>query len=209
MKARLRSIFQSTFLTNNIVLVKAVGLCPIIAGGVTLKYGVALTLCTLAVLLPSCLFIAGVGDRIPKWLHPPVYTLAATLMMTGAAAVVSRWIAPEIYAALYLFLPLMTVSTIFTYHAGGFSAGTSPLLAAVDAVGSSLGFGLVICIVSSLREMVVYGTLWDIPLPFTARFPAGALPFTAFILLAFMAAGLQAIKNRRSHRPREEEGETG
>ena len=52
MKRRLRSIFFSTFLTNNIVLVKAVGVCPIIAGGVTLKYGVALTVCTLAVLLP-------------------------------------------------------------------------------------------------------------------------------------------------------------
>ena len=205
MKRRLRSIFFSTFLTNNIVLVKAVGVCPSIAGGVTLKYGVALTVCTLAVLLPSCLFVAGVGERIPKWLHPPVYTLAATLMMTGAAAIVSRLIAPEIYAALYLFLPLMVVSTIFTYHAGGFSAGMSPALAAVDAVGSALGFGLVICLVSALREAVVYGTLWDIPLPFTVRFPAGKLPFAAFILLAFMAAALQAVKTRLGRRADSEE----
>ena len=204
MKRTLRPIFLSTFLTNNIVLVKAVGLCPIIAGGVTLKYGVALTACTLAVLLPSCLFMAEMGDRIPKWLHPPVYTLAATMMMVGAAAIVSRLIAPEIYAALYLFLPLMVVSTIFTYHAGGFSAGTRPLLAAADAIGSSLGFGLVICMISSLREIASYGTLWDIPLPFDVRFPSGALPFAAFILLAFMAAALQAVKNRLTHRKQED-----
>ena len=205
MNHQLRPIFTSTFLTNNIVLVKAVGLCPIIAGGVTLKYGVALTLCTMAVLLPSCLFMAGVGDRIPKWLHPPVYTVAAMLMMTGAAAVVSRLIAPEIYAALYLFLPLMVVSTIFTYHAGGFSAGTRPLMAAVDAIGSSLGFGLVICLVSSLRELSAYGTLWGVSLPFRVRFPSGALPFAAFLLLGFMAALLQHIKNRLLRR-REEAG---
>lgn len=204
MKHPARSIFLSTFLTNNIVLVKAVGLCPILAGGVTLKYGVALTACTLAVLLPSCLFVAGVGNRIPKWLHPPVYTIAATLLMVGAAAVVSRLIAPEIYAALYLFLPLMAVSTIFTYHAGGFSAGMPPRLAAVDAVGSSLGFGLVICLVSALREMVAFGTLWDIPLPFSVRLPSATLPFAAFLLLAFMAALLQSFKNRLSRR---EEGE--
>lgn len=205
MKHTLRPIFCSTFLTNNIVLVKAVGLCPIIAGGVTLKYGVALTLCTLAVLLPSCLFMAGIGDRMPKWLHPPVYTLTAMLMMTGAAAVVSRWIAPEIYAALYLFLPLMVVSTIFTYHAGGFSSSTPPLMAVVDAVGSSLGFGLVICAVSSLREMATYGTLWDIRLPFDMRLPSAALPFAAFLLLGFMAALLQAVKNRLVRRAGKEE----
>lgn len=203
MKQPLRPIFTSTFLTNNIVLVKAVGLCPIIAGAVTLKYGVALTLCTMAVLLPSCLFMAVLGDRIPKWLHPPVYTGVAMLLMVGAAAVVSRLIAPEIYAALYLFLPLMVVSTIFTYHAGGFSPGTGPLMAAVDAVGSSLGFGLVICLVSSLREISAYGTLWGMPLPITVRFPSGALPFAAFLLLGFMAALLQHIKNRQARRREE------
>ncbi|MGI6264476.1 MAG: Rnf-Nqr domain containing protein [Acutalibacteraceae bacterium] len=197
-------IFWSTFLKNNIVLVKAVGICPIIAGGTTLKNGVALTVCTLAVLLPSCLFMAGMGDKIPKWLHPPVYTLAATLMMVGASAAVSQWIAPEIYASLYLFLPLMVVSTIFTYHAGGFSAGTRPLFAAADAVGSALGFGLVICVVSALREAAATGTVWDLPLPFAQRFPSGALPFAAFILLGLMAAGLQAAQNRRRVRKEED-----
>lgn len=205
MKRGFWRIFRSTALTNNIVLVKAVGLCPIIAGGVNLKYGVALTVCTLAVLLPSCLFMAGVGDRLPKWLLPPVYTLAATAMMVGAGAVVSQLIAPELYAALYLYLPLMVVSTIFTYHAGGFSAGTHPLLAAADALGSSLGFGLVICVISALREVLANGTLWDIPLPFEWRFSSAALPFFAFILLAFAAAAWQAVKNRRASRRNGEE----
>lgn len=197
MKHTFWPIIRSTALSNNIVLVKAVGLCPLIAGGINLKYGVALTLCTLAVLLPSCLFMAGMGDRLPKWLHPPVYTLTATAMMVGAAAVISRFIDPALYASLYLYMPLMVVSTIFTYHAGGFSAGTKPLLAAADAIGSSLGFGLVICLVSSIREIAVNGTLWDVPLPIEKRFVSGSLPFAAFIMIAFMAAAVQAHKNRR------------
>lgn len=205
MKRPVWPILRSTALTNNIVLVKAVGLCPIIAGGVNLKYGVALTLCTLAVLLPSCLFMAGVGDRLPKWLHPPIYTLAATVLMVGAAAIVDQLIAPELYAALYLYLPLMVVNTIFTYHAGGFSVGTHPLLAAADAIGSSFGFGLVICLVSALREIAANGTLWDIPLPVAYRFPSAALPFYAFLLLAFLAAGWQAVKNRSARSRRKEE----
>ena len=39
--------------THNVVLSKALGLCPILADGVTLKSGVALTVCTALVMLPS------------------------------------------------------------------------------------------------------------------------------------------------------------
>ena len=41
--------FLENALTNNIVLAQAMGLCPIIAAGTTLKNGVALTACTAAV----------------------------------------------------------------------------------------------------------------------------------------------------------------
>ncbi len=193
MRSPVGRILRATAFTNNIVLVKAVGLCPIIAGGVNLKYGVALTACTLAVLLPSCLFIAGIGNRIPKWLIPPAYTLMATLLMVGASAVMQQLIDVELYASLMLYLPWMVVSTIFSYH-GGFSSGTRPLLAAADAVGSSLGFGLVICVVSALREMMAYGTLWDRPVNWQWKFTSASLPFVAFILLAFAAAIWQAAK---------------
>ena len=39
--------------TNNIVLIQALGLCPIIAAGTTLQNGVALTVCTAVVLVLS------------------------------------------------------------------------------------------------------------------------------------------------------------
>ena len=47
---KLTGIFIETFIVNNIVLIQAIGICPIIAVGTNLKYGVALTLCTAAVL---------------------------------------------------------------------------------------------------------------------------------------------------------------
>lgn len=60
---RLGGIFLDTFFAKNIVLVQAVGLCPIIAIGINLKYGVALTLCTAAVLLPTSLCMSLWGSR--------------------------------------------------------------------------------------------------------------------------------------------------
>ena len=192
---KLTGIFWETFLTKNIVLVQAIGLCPIIAAGTTLQYGVVLAICTAAVLLPTSLFMSLFGEKIPAWLRPPVYTVGASLLLVIAAIVVDQCISHEIYAYLYLFLPLMAVNTIFTYRAGGFSISNRPAAALVDALGASVGFGLVICLVSALRELAAYGTLWGVSMNVSFRFPEAALPFTGFLLLGFMAALLQWIQS--------------
>ena len=150
---KLTGIFLETFLSKNIVLVQAIGLCPIIAAGTTLQYGVVLAICTAAVLIPTSLMMSLVGDKLPAWLRPPVYTVGASLLLLLAAFIVDRAISHEIYAYLYLCLPLMAENTIFTYRAGGFSVSNRPAAAVIDAVGSSLGFALVICLASALREM--------------------------------------------------------
>ena len=202
---KLTGIFMDSFLLRNIVLVQAIGLCPIVAVGVTLPYGVALTVCTAAVLIPCSLCISLLRERIPDWLRAPVYTVGASLLLLGAGWLINRYISHEIYAALYLFLPLMAVNTIFTYRTGGFSTNNRPAAALVDALGSSLGFGIVICAVSALRELASYGTLWNIPMNLPYTLPEAAMPYAAFIMLGFMAACLQWLKSavrRASHRIR-------
>lgn len=136
---RLGGVFLDTFFAKNIVLVQAIGLCPIIAIGINLKYGVALTLCTAAVLLPTSLCMSLWGTSLPAWLRPPVYTVGASVLLLGAAALVNQYISHELYAALYLYLPLMAVNTIFTYRAGGFSVTNRPVAALVDAAGPLWG----------------------------------------------------------------------
>ena len=164
-------VFFGAFLSQNIVLVQAIGLCPIIAIGVNLKYGVTLAVCTALVLLPASLFMSLLGDRLPPWSRAPLYTVGAAAILLGAAVVIDRFISHELYAALYLFLPLMAVNTLVSYRAGGFSVSHEPAVALTDALASSLGFGLVICLVSALREIASSGTLWDIPLDIDLRLP--------------------------------------
>ncbi len=188
-------VFFGAFLSQNIVLVQAIGLCPIIAIGVNLKYGVTLAVCTALVLLPASLFMSLLGDRLPPWSRAPLYTVGAAAILLGAAVVIDRFISHELYAALYLFLPLMAVNTLVSYRAGGFSVSHEPAVALTDALASSLGFGLVICLVSALREIASSGTLWDIPLDIDLRLPEAALPYAAFIMLGFMAAFLQWLKS--------------
>lgn len=191
---QLVQIFFDTFLVRNIVLVKMIGLCPIIGAATRLTYGVTLTVCAGVALIPSALLMSLVGSRLKPAARAPLYTLLASLLLVGAAYVVDAYISPELYAALYLYLPLMAVNTLVTYRAGGFAVTRGPFAALSDALGSTLGFGIVICLVSAARELLAYGSLWDVPL-MEPLLPAAASPFAALFILALLAALLQFLRS--------------
>ena len=96
-------LFVENAVTNNIVLIQALGLCPIIAAGDTLQKGVALTACTAVVLIPLSFFIALVGNWLPKWLRPAIYVVLAAGLLGVTALLMDRYLSTELYAQLYLY----------------------------------------------------------------------------------------------------------
>lgn len=190
-------LFVENAITNNIVLIQAMGLCPIIAAGTSLKNGVALAICSAVVMIPLSLFTAFSG-KLPKWLRPALYILLASLLLVGTAYVMQNYVSTQLFADLHLFIPLMAVNMVYT-RSIGYAAVVNPVATILDALGSALGFGLVICFISALREIAGTGTLWGVTvdiLPITMK--ATDEPFVAFIMLGFMAATLQWTRHRIS-----------
>ncbi len=181
--------------THNIVLSQALGLCPIIAAGVNLKSGVVLTVCTALVMLPLSLVISYIGQHLAKWIRPALYVLLASLLLVAASYVLDTFVSPVLYARLYLFIPLIAVNLLYS-RSIGFASTVRPLETIIDAIGSTLGFGIVICLISALREFAINGTIWDVPLNSELVLPEAAAPFTAFVVLGFMAALLQWTRQR-------------
>ena len=204
---KIRQLFFNTVLYDNLVLVQALGLCPIIAAGVSLQNAVVLTVCTMLILPLATLLMVAVGGKLPPVFQPPVYTLFAAILLFGAAFVLNQFISTELFASLYLFLPLMSVTTLFSYHGGGQLGSMRPWLALLDSLASAIGFGLVICLVGALREILTQNTIWGVPLPVSMKLPESALSFSAFILLGVMAAGLQHLKNKAAAKRAQEEVE--
>ena len=183
--------------TNNIVLIQALGLCPIIGASTNLQQGVVLAICTAAVMIPLSLFVALMGSWMPKWLRPAVYVALASLILVGCSFLLDRYISTELFAKLHHFIPLIAVNMLYA-RTTGFSSIVHPGATIMDAVGSTLGFGIVICAISALREWMIYGTLWNVTVAERIPMPAASAPFVAFILLAFMAATLQWTRQRIS-----------
>jgi len=187
--------FLDAFITKNIVLVQAIGLCSVVMAGDHLKLAVALTVCTGLVLITSAIVMSLFGDRMASWLRPPVYTLSAAVLLTGAGFVIERYVSGNLFVSLEIFLPLIAVNTLISYRAGGFAVTNHPMLAITDSIASTMGFGLVICVIALLRELASFGTVWDIPVNFMPHLlPTAAMPYAAFIMLGFMAAFIQWVK---------------
>ncbi len=204
MKTSLRSfgvVLWDAFLPQNVVLAQALGLCPILAMGTDLRSGIAFSVCTVVTLVLSDVLFALYARFIPKRLQAPLYALVFAGLLMGVAALIRLVIPVEVYAHLELFLPLMAVNTLSVYRTVIAPTHHQPtlLLTLADSLGSALGFSLVLCVASALREMTINGTLWNLPLGYAARFPEAAHPFIGFVLLGFMAATLQWVK-RLLHR---------
>ena len=200
--------FWDNFLPNNIVLVQAAGVCPILAVGFYLKYGVALSVCTAAVMIPVGVCMTLLTNKIAVWVRPALYALLSGALLILCALAMHGLGFVEIYAKLYVFLPLMAVNTLLTYRGGGAHRGwMRPAVAIAETLGAAAGFALVLCVASALREMAINGSLWDIPLGYEARFPEAEHPFIGFVLLGFMAATVQWVKQlyHRAFAPKEEE----
>ena len=194
---RTTHLFVENAVTNNIVLIQALGLCPIIAISTTLQNGVVMAACTAAVMLPMSLMMALLGGIMPKWLRPAVYAFLASLLLMGCSFILERHISAELYAGLHHFIPLIAVNMLYA-RTVGFSSIMHPVATVMDSFGSTVGFGLVICAVSAIREVLAYGTLWTKPVNIDITLPGITAPFAAFILLAFLAASLQWTRQRIS-----------
>ncbi len=182
--------FIETAVTRNIVLTQAMGLCPIIAAGTTLQNGVALTAFTAAVLLPLGFIMPLFGSKLPKWIRPVLYVLLATLLLVGAAYLLEAHISPELYARLYVFIPLIAVNMLHA-HSAGLTRVMTTAETLIEALGNIVGFGTVICIISIIREIAAFGTIWNVPFGTGLTLPQAAAPCMAFVLLGLMSALLQ------------------
>ncbi len=192
--SRLMKIFFDTFLVRNIVLVKLLGLCPIVVAAVDLKAGVTLTACVALALLPTALLMSFVGEKLKPIIRVPLYTVIALVILLGAGFVLNTYIEPELYASLYLFLPLLAVNSLMTYRVGGFAVVSRPPEAMADALGSVCGFGVVICVVAAVREVLANGSVWDVRVLSAPPLTAASSPFFAFLMLGMMAALMQFVR---------------
>lgn len=177
---------------HNPLLVRIVGICPVVAVTTTLQTAVLLSafFCVTFLITQTltCLFM----KKLPRFVRVCIYMLIGTAIILPLTAAVNTW-NDSLLVGAGVYLPLLAVNSVTALHCEKFAVRPSSTLrlALFDAVATSFGFSLVALLAGALRELLGSGELWGKPLFSVLLLPALLMPFGGFLLLAVFAAALQ------------------
>ena len=195
------------FLLYNPVLERGLVIAPIIVVCNSLSNACALSVAFSFITVLSVLVTYFFPTRIPYTIRVILNSMAASLLFIPAVLLLRKWV-PEAIFNLGIYLPLLVTNSLIIqksesrYHTEKFAVMLVQLLTA------AAGFSAVACGVGALREFFGKGTLMGQPVDgalFTA--PALLLPFAGFLIVGFLAAGVQKFRNFLEKPPRKKERE--
>lgn len=189
------ALFSSTFI-HNPVLIQAAGLCAIVAVATTLKTAVLLAAAFFPVLIITQVFACLALKKVPRWIRVAIYLLIGTAIIAGIIYAIDTFM-PEISLGAGIYLALTAANSIIALHCEKLAVKTDLRHAFFDSVATALGYAAVIIPVGALREMIGSSTIWGANIKVPTTFPAILMPFGGFLFLAFFAAALKALINKR------------
>ncbi|MBQ7874118.1 MAG: hypothetical protein IJ306_03010 [Oscillospiraceae bacterium] len=178
---------------RNPVLVLGLVIGQLAAGDTNLQNGAALSVTYFFIVVPVLVFASVIGKKLPEWLRPMCYALVSAVMLIPAYFVCGTFSA-TIYDSMGIYPALLAVSTVPIVYSSKFAEKQNPVTALMNGVCLAIGFALTAIILGAAREFFGSGSLWGIKIA-EAAFPAVKLPFWGFILLGFMAAIANLIKD--------------
>jgi len=139
-------------------LVQMLGLCPLLAVSTSLGNGLGLGLATLGVLVASNLGAALVGRFLPPEIRIAVFVLLIAALVTAVELALAAWL-PGLHAALGIFLPLIVTNCLLLARAEAFASRQPVGHALLDGLAMGTGFLLVLVALGSVREVLGHGSL--------------------------------------------------
>ena len=189
------ALFSSTFI-HNPVLIQAAGLCAIVAVATTLKTAVLLAAAFFPVIIITQVFACLALKKVPRWIRVAIYLLIGTAIIAGIIYAIDTFM-PEISLGAGIYLALTAANSIIALHCEKLAVKTDLRHAFFDSVATALGYAAVIIPVGALREMIGSSTIWGANIKVPMTYPAILMPFGGFLVLAFFAAALKALINKR------------
>lgn len=184
-------------ITENPILVLALGLCPALGVSTSVINAVGMGLSVTFVLMASNFIVSLIKNFIPSQVRIPSYITIIATFVTIVKMVMEAYF-PELYSSLGLFIPLIVVNCIILGRAEAFASKNNVINSIIDGFVMGLGFTVALIILAAIREILGANKL--LGLEFIPHFK----PMTIFILapggfftIAFVIAVINAIKLRK------------
>ncbi len=153
-------IFKDGLWRNNPALIQLLGLCPLLAVTTSFVNGFALGLATCFVLIMSNLCVSLTAPFIPASVRLPIYVLIIASLVTSVELIIQAFYF-GLYSNLGIFLPLIVTNCTILGRAEAFAAKNPPGVAILDGLYQGSGFGLILILMGSIREVLGSGKLFS------------------------------------------------
>lgn len=187
-----KDIFLRGLFKENPVLVIMIGLCSVLAVSMNVNNAIGMLGAFSFVMIGSEISISAIRKWIPNTLRIPIFIVAIATFTTIIQFLLAGFL-PALDKALGVFVPLIVVNCIIIGRVEAFSFKHTVLESLTDAIGMSVGYGMVIVSIALVRELIGAGTIMGYQI-----LPLSFKPVLIFILPpgAFFVIGIEiAILN--------------
>ena len=144
---------------NNPITIQVLGICSALAVTVQMKAAVVMSVAVLFVLILANVSISLIRNLIPNRIRIIVQLVVVAALVIVVDQVLKAYLF-DVSKELSVFVVLIITNCIIMGRLEAFALGNKPWPSALDAIGNSLGYGMVLVIVSFFKELFGSGKLF-------------------------------------------------
>ncbi len=197
---RTLSEVASLFKGISIPSVLIIGLCPIIGVTTTVIGALGLGIVFLVVFMLSAIIVSALKKVLP----PKTKFIASVITVSGITAVSEVLLAaflPSFFDAIGIYLSISAVIGVAMLESEHIDGKEKSSEAQIAALRCAISFAVIMFVVAVLREFLGNGSFCGLQiLPAEKMMQLIGKPFGGFMILGFLLAASQAMKNRKSNK---------
>lgn len=153
-----RKLLKDPLNDSNPITVQVLGICSALAVTVQMKPSIVMALSVVVVTAFSNLMISTIRNIIPDRIR----IIVQLVIVAGVVILVDQVLKAFVYDVskqLSVFVGLIITNCIVMGRLEAFAMGNKPWPSFLDGIGNGLGYGLILVIVSAIRELFGSGKL--------------------------------------------------
>ena len=152
------TIFKEGIFTKNPIFILMLGLCSALAITTSIDNALGMGIAVTLVLICSNLIVSLLRKIIPTEIRLPIFIIIIATFVSCVTMLAEAY-TYDLYVALGVFLPLITVNCIVLGRAEAFASKNDPLKSILDGVATGIGFTLALLAISFVREFLSTGNI--------------------------------------------------
>jgi Na+-transporting NADH:ubiquinone oxidoreductase subunit D len=152
-----RKLLTDPLNDNNPITVQVLGICSALAVTTLVFPSIIMTIAVIFVCAFSNLFTSLLRKSIPKQVRMIVQLVIIAFLVT-VVELTLKAVNFEVYKQLSVFIGLIITNCIIMGRLEAFAMANTPWKSFLDGLGNGLGYGLILIIVSVVREVFGKGT---------------------------------------------------